>query len=471
MGSIRDKRFRYGTFSTIMMLAAVTLFVLANLAATVFDISRDITSEQMFSLTPQSVMFLEALEQDVHITYFSRVGGENAVLNNLLREYQEASNHITVDIRDPMLNPQLVHTMAQAAGMEGGLPEHTVVVQSGSFTRVVHPADMIATDWMTGQWLSLNFEVEITRAIHALTTGNPPIVYVVQGSGEMVLPTEFIRFMETEGIIINEVNLVLEEVPEDADILLILQPIRDWTELKAERIRAFLHDEGNAFLALGFNVDTPNLNSVLAYYGVEIGNPIWAGSDTASQFLSPVNIIPHFAPHEITESLIEREVPNLTLAPFSVDLINPRRAHIEFEPLWQTSSGTFARTDPTLETPSFSPGDIAGPHNIALAIIDQYFHIDRTITTRLVVVGNWQFLDPQLLSWIGAGNYQFVSNSFRWMHEQPPSIWIPARRPPGNSPLMLSELQENILSGFAIGVVPVLIILIGVVVWYRRRHS
>ena len=474
MGFKLDRKFRYGTFSTIMMLFAVVIFVLVNLLASEFNRTRDLTAEQLFSLTAQSLSFLGNLDQEVHLTYISRTGADNPIISSLLEEYALASGFITVETRDPSISPAFIHELATRAGVES-IDEHSIVAQSAGRITVVLPRNMLGQEfnWHTGQWVttSFNFEAEITRAIHYVSQGEPPIVYFVTGSGETELSPQFISFLEAENFIIRDVNLVMEDVPYDADILYIAMPMRDFTEVKANRIIEFLQGGGNAFFMLGLNLEPfPNLARVLDEYGLELGDfMVWEG-DTRRFFGLPFNIFPNSVMHEITYDLHVRNIPNAIVVPVALGFSGVRRATVDLSPLWITSEDSFGRVD--LEELSMvrTPDDIGGPFVLAATVEDNVWQDNVTTTTRIVATTS-NIVHPDLMGVVGGGNWQFVVNSLRWMEGQPAGIWIPPRRPPGQTPLLLNEFQVNVRVVASMGLIPFSIIGIGAFVWFRRRHS
>ena len=475
MKLLKDKRFRYGTFSTVMMLFAVVIFVLVNLLAGEFNRTYDLTREQLFSLTDQSRHFLQHLEREVHITYISRTGNEHPILANLFEEYMSASPFISVETRDPSINPMFVHELASRAG-EDGLIEHSVVVESGGRITVVSPRDMIMQEWnwMTGQFeeVSYNFESEITRAIHFVSQGDPPVVYFVTGSGERELLPQFVVFLEAENFILREVNPILEEIPASADILYVPMPMRDFTDVKADRLIDFMRRGGSVFFALGFRLEVfPNLERVLDYYGISMGDFVIFEGDTRNFFGVPFNIFPLPVVHEITENLHVRNFSNALIGSTGVNLSDVRRASIDVHPLWVTSAQAFGRMD--LDEQSFSQvdSDVDGPFMLAATVEDNVWLHGVTTTTRIVVTSSADLLHPELVAIIGTGNWQFVVNSFRWMMGEPPGIWIPPRQPPGQTPLVLSEFSTNLRVGASMGLIPLSVIAVGTFVWFRRRNA
>ena len=471
-----DKRFRHGTFSMVMMLIAVIIFVLINLLASEFNRTRDLTAEQLFTLTDQSLSFLQNLEREVRLTYIARTGADNPIISSLLDEYALASNFITVETRDPNISPAFIHELATRAGEES-IDEHSIVAESAGRITVVMPRNMISQEfnWQTGQWVTtaFNFEAEITRAINYVSQGEPPIVYFVTGSGEMELSPQFIFFLEAENFVVREVNLVMEEVPYDADILYIAMPTRDFTEVKADRILDFLQSGGNAFFALGLTLEAfPNLARVLDVYGLELGDFLVFEGDTRRHFPGlPFNIFPTPLMHEITYDLHVRNIPNAVFFPVALSFANVRRSTLSLAPLWLTSDDAFGRVD--LEEVSMvqTPGDIYGPFVLAAAVEDNIWQDQAMTTTRIIATTSVDLVHPDLMGIVGGGNWQFVVNSLRWMEGQPAGIWIPPRRPPGQAPLLLNEFQVNVRVVASMGLIPFSVIGIGAFVWFRRRHS
>jgi len=491
MKILKDKRFRYGAFSTVMMLAAATIFVLVNLLAGEFDRSADLTRERLFSLTDQSRNFIAELRQDVTITFLAGAGEElpgqlgiiTRITRQLLEEYEAASPHITVQHRDPLLNPALVNRFAAEAGMiDTGISAHSVVVEAGGLVRVIPPSEMIEAlinpfTMAITRITQFNIEREITRAIVGVTQGYAAVVYFVTGSGEMPISPTFVSFLEAENFAFREVNLVLEDVPPTADILFIPMPGRDWSELKTDRILDYLRGEGNAFFALGFMIEEmPNLSRVLDEYGLYLTTNFVFETD--SRFILPAqNLkIPMGHPHEIVLNLDAANFVNILPhgAP-EMRLQNVRRQSLNISPLWSTTPVAFARSaDSEAETFAQHPDDTDGPFLLAAAVHDRVFLAGTEYNTRIVVtctLNGLSFLDGGLTAMVGEGNWHFVTNSFRWMQGRPPGVSVPVRMPPGQAPLEITAREANVLGGLAMGGLPIVSLGIGAFIWFRRRHS
>ncbi|MCL2708066.1 MAG: GldG family protein, partial [Defluviitaleaceae bacterium] len=128
LNSLKDKKFRYGTFSTVMMMIAVAVFILINLVAGRINASYDLTSDKMFSLSKYSRDFVRGLEQDVTIYGLFPTGGENVMIKQLMEEYASLSSRISIEYRDPVLYPAFVE---QYARIDERVSNNSVIVVSG----------------------------------------------------------------------------------------------------------------------------------------------------------------------------------------------------------------------------------------------------------------------------------------------------------------------------------------------------
>ena len=479
MGNFKTKRFRYGTFSTAMMLFAVVIFVLVNLVAGEFNRSFDLTQDGIFTLSHRSHDFLQELDQGItitHITQLGQMGELSQIVAELLNEYEAASPHIAVQERDPSISPTLIHQFAQRADIDDGIPNGSVVVENDATgrLRVIRPGNMLTlglNQFGEVEIRSYNFEAEITRAIHYVTQGATQVVYYVTGSGELGLEPGLAAFLTANNFDVREVNLVANDVPDTADILLIPMPWRDWTEAKANRVTDFLMDDGRAFIALDLTPeDRPVFNSVLASYGIApINHMVLEGDGRHFVSDAPYIIFPTLVPHEIFRNVQERGFINLMFNPVAIDVLDMRRASTVIEPLWVSSNTAYARVNMDELTINRLPTDLPGPFNLGVTITDTRF-VQQMHTTQIVVISNMAVLLDIVNEETAGGNHQFVLDSLRWLAGEAPGIFIPGVLPPG-APILITQVDFNIMVGIAVGLLPIASIAIGIVIWARRRHN
>lgn len=476
--SFYDKRFRYGSFSTVMVILAVCLFVVVNMVSDQLNISRDLTRDQIFTLSQGSINVVQDVDRDIRIYSLWTTGNENFLFQQLLFEYANHSNHITVSNRDPLLHPLFVESFAQP---DEPIATGSIIVVGPDRHRVVHAADLVSTQFDMQTWqnrvVSFDVEPQVTNAIHYVMQETTPVIYRVVGNNEFRLPDALIQEMEMAGYEIREINLLMYDVPEDADLLFITLPEtgRDWSPDQAERILNYLENDGRAIFVLGYRgTRFPNMDEVLAAFGIRVGDYIVIEGDTNNFFgNTPTMLLPDIISQEITEGMMEREFRPLIVQSTGIDTLEMRRSGTVIEPLLRTSSHAYGRTDPTITAITRTPDDVAGPFDIAVAVEDSFFMIgtNELMTTRIVAIGSEFILEEMLNAQLGGANWNFLMNSLSWLREEPARIFIRGQAPPATMPLMMSQAHAGMIALLSVVVLPLSFGIIGLIIWLRRRNA
>jgi len=474
--SFKDKRFRFGSFSTVMIIVAIALFVVINLIADQMNISHDLTQDQFFTLSPGSVSIVQELTEDVTIYSLWPTGQENFMFQQLLEQYAVHSGRITVVNRDPLLHPQFVERFARP---DEPVADGSIIVVGPARHRVIPAGDLVVTefDWNTWQNRIRSFDIEpqVTNAINFVVSEDAPIIYRVVGNNEFTLPPALVAQMEMAGYEFREVNLLTEEVPEDADMLFITYPERDWSPDQARRILEYLQNDGRAIFVLGYRAArSPRMDEVLAAFGIRMGDYVVI-EGTANHFFrnNPLMMLPEFVSGEITDMFIERDFRPLFIQSTGIDTLDLRRPSTRIEPLIRTSGQAFGRSDPEILETTQAPTDVPGPFSLAVAVEDSFFDpaASQSLTTRLVVIGTEFIFAEELNDEMAGTNWSFMMNSLSWLREEPIRVFIPGRLPAQAAPLMMTQAHAGTIMVFSVIILPLGFGVTGLVVWLRRRNA
>lgn len=114
-------------------------------------------------------------------------------------------------------------------------------------------------------------------------------------------------------------------------------------------------------------------------------------------------------------------------------------------------------------------GDIDGPLDIAVAVTDTWYENNEEKITKLVVVGNTEFLNETINAQSAGGNIDFFMNTVNWLVDKEESISI---RPKSllTTRLKINVSQVYIYAGITVVLIPLIIGIIGLTVWLRRRN-
>jgi ABC-type uncharacterized transport system involved in gliding motility auxiliary subunit len=465
-----------------MIVIVIAILVIVNLVAERLNLSFDMTANQQFSISDETRDVLANVSQDVSIYVLVRTGEENDIFSNavgqltfkeLLGEYANANSHISVEYKDPYLYPQFAEKYSDG---EGSLAVNTVIVESGDRFRAINPNDMITTDYDMNTYQqyvkTIDIEPRVTNAINYVTAENTSVVYTFTSNNETGIPDALKNQISMANYDVKTFDILTEDIPADCTILFITQPARDWTEDTATKVKEYLQNDGRALFAVNnVFVPMPNLNSVLEAYGVKIGEYLVVEGSTDHFVLNnPRYLLPDIASHDLTQTLIDRNYRPLLIQGSGVDSADLVKNSTKIEPLLTATSSAYGKTNPEATTLAKEEGDVDGPINLAVAITDS-FYTDVQHTAKLVVTASSSITDESVNNTIGGGNYLFLINALNWLQDKDDTVYIPSKSPSTTQQLTMTQQQVYFLMAVSVFVIPPAIIVIGLIVWLRRRYS
>lgn len=471
--SFQTRKFKSGTYSVGIVSIAVVIVVVINLLVKALPASvtkHDLSYNQLYSLTSVTEEFVRGMEEDVTIYVMSQVGTEDETVMEMLDNYKALSGHIKVETVDPVLHPSFI-TQYTSEKVSNG----TLVVESAKRYTLIDAEDMYETtfNYQTYQTQTTGFDGEgqITSALNYVTTDDIPVAYTLEGHNEAEISDTLSELLRKNSFTLQGLSLYsMEAVPEDADCLIINAPTADLSAEEADKIIAYLEKGGSAMITEGtVDVEKPNLERVLEYYGVGFARGMVIEQDS-SHFFNPYvyYLAPDKQSHEITSELIANKY-NLFI-PFSEAIVklDSARATIKYEPLLTTTDSSFLRVIENSASQSISKveGDIDGPFQVAAAISEEHDGVE----TRLVVYGSSYITDDSANTNVNGNNYSMVASSLNWLAGMDSSIAI-SPKSYSISYLQVTSADVNRWTIITIIVIPVVILVAGFVVWFRRRRK
>lgn len=133
-----------GSYSLVISAVVLALLIVVNLFVSALPTSMtkyDISSTKLYSITSNTKVVVNALEEDVTIYWIVQAGQEDDVIENLLGKYESLSDHITVAKRNPDVYP----TFAEQYTDEE-VPNNSLVVESGDRYRYISYNDIYLSD-------------------------------------------------------------------------------------------------------------------------------------------------------------------------------------------------------------------------------------------------------------------------------------------------------------------------------------
>ena len=453
-----------GSYSFTVTAIVLAILIAVNVFASVLPTSMtkyDITSTNLYSVTSSTKVAVNALEKDVTIYWIVQADQEDEVIENLLGKYESLSLHITVSKKNPDVFPTFTSQYTSE-----DVPNNSLIVECGEKSRYISYNDIYLTDvdYTTYSYVySFDGEGAITSAIDYVISDELPKVYLLEGHGEADLPSEFQTQIEKENMELESFSLLnTDEIPEDADALLIYAPESDISEEEATLLEDYL-DNGGKVLAIAGpteNGTLTNLYSVLAAYGVETADGIVVESDREHYaFQQPYILLPDISSGDITDPLLEENY--YAIIPIAQGLTVTGSSATA---LLTTSDTAFSKAAGfQLDTYEKEEGDTDGPFAVAVSV-------DTGNDGQLIWFSSSYFLEEAYNAYSSGANLDLAMNALSSLIGERDAVSIRSKSLSYNY-LTISDSAASVLKTWMIGVVPAMFVLYGVWTMIDRRKK
>lgn len=466
---MREKIFRNrialrgGSYSLIVTAVVLAILTAVNVLASVMPktlTQYDISSTKLYSVTSNTKVVLNALDKDVTIYWIVQADEENDVIESLLGKYESMSEHIKVVKK----NPDVFPTFAQQYTSET-VQNNSLVVECGERSRFISYSDIYLYEANMNSYsydVSFDGEGAITSAIDYVVNEDQPKVYVLEGHGEAELPDAFSEQIEKENIELTAFSLLTEdEIPEDADGILIYAPSSDISGEEKKLLAEYVAAGGKLMVMAGPTEDgtLENLYSILADYGVETVDGVVVDTDRGHYaFQAPYVLLPDIAESEITSPLIEEKY--YAIMPISQGLIvNDTEAVTS---LLTTSELSFSKSAGyELSSYEKEEGDVDGPFALAVLVAAEN-------EGRIVWFASSEFLNDMYNAYSSGGNLDLAMNAMSSIIGENEAVAIRSKSLNYNY-LTISDSTASFLKTIMIAVFPLTYLGIGICVIVERR--
>lgn len=497
MGSLRkffsNKKFKYGGYSLILTLVGIALVVLVNYGLTVleknFDLRIDTTQNKKYSLTDQSKKVVAGLTKDINIYTTYASGKEDKDISEILQKFQSLSGRITLQNVDPDINPVFfnkykINDTAIASG------DVIVSDKDGKIFRVLDQnAQYTFTYDSSGNQSVSQIKVEgaVVTAMNYIELGYIPTVYLVQGHGEP-LPTDLADInnsMSSQNF--NFVSINIAQAPDKikaGDIVMIFNPQKDITDAERDALKPLMQKGGRFYFLLSPEFagpgKMPNLESLLKLYDISLqsGVVIEGNADNLVTPQAPFAVKPNIQAHDITNPIMKLNYP--LVIPNSGALVlpqSPPEGSMTITSLLKSSDKSYLKSYDSLANAKAltdlaqKPEDTVGPFDLAAAVV-KINGSNADDNVKFVVAFSTDFASGTGLMSSSAPyeNNDFFMNSVAWMRNADKDIYV---RPKSiSAPVMtISSLVEFWgIALVAILLIPIIMLVIGIVVYQRRKH-
>lgn len=471
---INRKYLKNGSYSFAISAIFICVIIVINLIVGELPskyTQLDVSEGKLYSIGDQTKEVLKGLEKDVTIYQIAQEGSEDETIANLLEKYADESKHVKVVKKDPVVNPKFVSEYTSE-----DISANSLIVVCGDRNKVIDYQNIYETslDYTTYSYRTTGFDGEgqITSAIDYVTSEDLPILYTLEGHGEKELGSAIKEGIEKSNIQINSLNLLTEgTVPEDTDCLLINSPSTDISAEEKDAILEYLENGGKSMIFSDYTEEKlENFDSILENYGVKRADGIVFEGDTQRYGMQ----MPYYLIPEIQSTDASGDVASsgyMVLAPYAqgIQKLEEVRDTLTVESLLTTSDSSYSKTNMNSDTLEKEAEDIEGPFDLGVSITET---VGEDKETQIVYYSTANLMDNQINQLVSGGNAQMILSSLNWMtgSEEQTNVSIPSKNLQV-SYLTLTAYDTSFWTICTIGLIPGFFLIVGFVVWYKRRKA
>lgn len=514
---LNKRNFKHGTlavvFTVIFIAAVVVLNVIVSMISDRIDTTADLSDTGIYTLDDETIAYLDDLTMDVTVsvmnseTDFEGGGTYYKSVNELLKKMEMHNGHFKVQylkidqnpdftsrFNGETLNTNYIVVEAEETG------RHRIITPGSYFTcnalrnqfsQYGYPEayiDQYVEQYVNSSYASQvidgsNVEQAAISAMLYVTNTDPVRVAFTEGFGESD-SSSLSNLLSKNGYDVETINLQsVAEIDSGIDYIVMFAPSMDYDNENLDKLAKFLDNDG----AFGKNLiyfsngqayynktseDSAalvNLSAFLAEWGIQIGdsyimqtNPEYTyGNMAIAQVL------------DIQDTDYAGDVYGNSL--FTYDgYVRPviriwgedkSKSGIEQKVLIKTYDGAYLRPMSTLSDSEF---DISSAESGVFndAVCAYKIHSTSQEVSRVVAFGSELFPD---VSYSNSNNQDFLVNMFNYISGKTEGVTITSKAF-STVGFDMNQGSANVLAVILCVVVPVVVIVLGIVIWVRRRH-
>lgn len=461
----KDKRIKYGTYSTVVAMIFLAILVMINLVVGQFNRSFDTTKDKLFGLSSETQQVLDNMTSKVTIYTTSKTGSSDSIgdrVEQVLTQYKQKSKvgSLNVENIDLYLHPDFAKNYNSE---DKPVSTGSIIVVSNDKYRVISESDYYDSE--NGQF---SIESAITSAIQFVDAEELPAVYFVTGHGEAE-PENFSSLskqMSLANYSVKTINLLEDNIPTDCAVLMITPCSRDYSDVEAQKVKDYLTSAGRVYCIIG-GIDTANcknLTGIINSYGLTVNSGYIYEGDENSYMMYPYAVLPTVTENDITSQITEKGYKVLTVASQALENTEIKKKDVEINPLLTTSKKSYIKEGENTAV-SKENGDKSGPFNVAVSVND------KSNNSKLIVTGcSYYLVEPNTDSMVNGANSTFVISGLNWLNDQSDNIYI-SPKDIMTETIVVDEASAGKLKILAWAVIPAIIFVIGFAVWAVRRNK
>lgn len=484
--SFNKRGFKRGALSVVLTVVFVAAVVVLNVIVWIVsdrvNTTADLTANSIYSLDEATENYLgNTLKSDVTVTVlntekaFEEQDSSYKQVNEILKKMEMYSGHVELKYLDIDQNPNYTSKFKGKT-----IDDNYIVVECEKTGRhkIISPYDYFSFNQSYLQYYGYyvvegsNIEQETVSAMMYTTSDRLVRVAFTEGYNE-ASSSALQNLLSRNGYEVETLSLATTaEIDPEIDYVVIFAPELDMDKEQLVKIDKFLDNNGKygknvVYFASAQQPKTPNIDEFLADWGLAVGYSV-IGQVDGNYLISADDLFAHlqqicdtdytgtvYGTRLYTYGIDQRPVFKLDSGKTDVEVLMKTYDNAFLFPLDEEEAESFDYE--TAETGVFN--DVAVAHKVT----------ESGVFSRVIVSGSELLASSSIMSYTNANNGEFFVGLWNYISGREQGMTIKAK---SLTPVTfeMNVSTANSLSIVLCIVIPVCVIVLGIVIWLRRRH-
>lgn len=348
----KSRKTRKGSAAVIILAAALAIVVLLNIITGLLvqrypNLQFDMTSSGTYQLQKETVDYLKQLDKDVTLNVLTSEktfkSGMNAYsgaqyfvqANELLKKMASVSKHVTLKYIDLSKNPTFT-AKYDKIDWNSEKANNLMIVDCGDDYTALTLDECFTIDTSSeyyqyygySVYTATTIEQAVITAVLEVTTGEKTSIDFITGSGENEEAySALVSLLKKNAYDVKEVNLLTEKLREDSKAAVLYAPTVDLSDDSAEKLENWLNNDGKLgrnliYIPINESVKTPNIDALLKNYGMKVSNGLAYCTNSKYIINDYYTFITDYNNDTYTKGLKNSDIPVVVRDSRDVEILN-----------------------------------------------------------------------------------------------------------------------------------------------------
>ncbi len=477
----KSRKFRKGglsiAFTALFVVVIIVINMIAGLLTTKIPaLTFDLSAQNTYELTQDTIDFIKTLKKEVTVTVLASesqyMGASEYYLmaGTLLKQYENYTDKIKIKYVDLTANPTFTNKYP-----DDTLSAGNYIVECGDKHRVLKTDDLFETSYDSYSYSTnvtgLEVEPAVTTAILNVTSDNQTKVQFIDGFGDYSSDAAAIKnLLEQNNYNVSAVNTLTQDIDSDTSAIILFTPTKDLDDTSLKKIKNFLSNNGSygknlIYVAPPVKTDTPKTDALLEEWGMKLGDGIVAETDTSKLLTNEYVIsILDYSNTEYTEGLKNKTLNMVGGYIVPVEIKNANTATA----LLQTSAQAKLIPFDANSDKNFDFEKLETKQYNAVAAGKKSSNSD--VSSNVVVFGSSLMFSSNAIKISSYNNGAYLINMFNKLTDNADEGITIDGKDLEKPSLGITTDQIDTWSFVCMAVIPIVIIIVAIVIWVRRRN-